>query len=145
MGTHLYSLKSNLQKLKQKTLKNASRYRPSPPKSRLRESQAQEEATRAEPKQFLHGRQMPKLLQDPNHLQPRSVRRRLPRMQQHHVPAYWRQSSIDLRLQLPKEAKQVNSVCKNCAYLEMIRLKVDHEIVQIKNFSSKFKFVRFLN
>ena len=60
--------KSRKQKLKQKTLNNASRYRPSPPKSRLRESQAQEEATRAEPKQFLHGRQMPKLLQDPNHL-----------------------------------------------------------------------------
>jgi len=42
-------------------------------------------------------------------------------MQQHHVPAYWRQSSIDLRLQFPKEAEQVNSVLKNCAYLEMVK------------------------
>merc|ERR1712173_155327 len=34
--------------------------------------------------------------------------RRLPRMQQHHEPTYWWQSSIDFWLQLPKEAKQVS-------------------------------------
>merc|ERR1711948_214523 len=36
------------------------------------------------------------------------VRRRLPRMQQHHEQTYWWQSSIDFWLQLPKEAEQVS-------------------------------------
>ena len=62
------------------------RFAPSAP--RRREAQAQAEAPRATPQQLLHGRQVPRLLQDHDGLQSRADGRALRRLQHRPMPTH---------------------------------------------------------
>ena len=68
------------------------------------EAQAQAEAPGPAPQLVLHGREVPRLLQDHHRLQPRPRRRGLRWMRYHFVPADWRTRQADRRLLLPQEA-----------------------------------------
>jgi hypothetical protein len=63
-----------------------------PPASRRGEAQAQAEAPRAAPQLVLHGRQVPRMLQDHDRVQPRADGRPLRRLLHRSVPAHRRKS-----------------------------------------------------
>ncbi len=64
---------------------------PAAPARRRGEAEAQAEAAGAASQQLLHGRQVPRLLQDHHRLQPRADRRPLRRMLHRTLPAHRRQ------------------------------------------------------
>ena len=74
-----------------------ARKRPTAPAPRGREAQAQAEAPRAAPEQLLHGRQVPRLLQDHHRLQSRADGRALRRLQHRPVPAHGREGQAHRR------------------------------------------------
>merc|ERR1712018_694216 len=97
---------------------DASRERPAPSASRGREAQAQAEAPRATPEQLLHGRQVPRLLQDHDGLQSRADGRALRRLQRRPMPTHGGKGKAHRRLLLQEKAALKRPPSRTVTYLQ---------------------------